>query len=120
MVDTLLFVHAEANSAEQLADEYRGRGWDVSATTPDAPDALDRVAEAAPVAAVFCLDGECAADVSAFAEKVLADQRIRRPLMVFVGGAEDDVGKVRASMPFGVFVRLDELPWVLKRLTITS
>lgn len=120
MVDTLFFVHPDGIAAEEIAGRYRTRGWEVSVCAPDASDALDRIAQTRPVAAVFCLDGDCADDVRALAENVLGDSRLFRPLMVFVGGSPDDIAQARAMMPFGVFVSEDELPWVLKRLAIKS
>lgn len=120
MVDTLFFVHQDTQAAEQIAEQYKARGWEVSVCEPDASDALDRIAESRPVAAIFCLDGECADEVRRLAEEVLGDSRLFRPLMVFVGGTPDDIAQARAMMPFGVFVREDELPWVLKRLAVKS
>lgn len=120
MVDTLFFVHPDRQSAEQLAGSYRDNGWQVAICQPSAPDALDRIAESRPVAAIFCLDSDCSDAMRSLAEKVLGDARLLRPLMVFVGGSPDDVAQSRAMMPFGVFVRPDELPWVLKRLAIKS
>lgn len=120
MVDTLFFVHADADAADRIAGYYRGQGWNVSTAVPAATDALDRIADSHPVAAVFCLDGECADDVHSLAEHVLGDTRMSRPLMVFVGGSPVDVARARQNMPFGVFVRQDELPWVLKRLAVRS
>ena len=120
MVETLFFVHSDVASAEQLADEYRARGWSVESSSASATDALDRIAETSPVAAVFCLEGDCAQDVHDLAESILADGRLHRPLLVFVDGDSDDVAQARTSAPFGVFVRRDELPWVLRRLTAKS
>lgn len=120
MVDTLFFVHSDERAAEELADTYRGRGWNVSVAAPDAADALQRLETAAPVAAVFCLDDDCAAEVNALAEKVVADPDIKQPLMVFVGGNPAAVEYARSLAPYGVFVRQDELPWVLKRLVANS
>ena len=116
MADTLFFVHSDADAADELAGYYRGQGWQVESARPADPAALDSIAHASPVAVVFCLDSECAEDVHTLAEKVVGDARIARPLMVFAGGSPEDVGRARQNMPFGVFVRLDELAWVLKRL----
>lgn len=116
MVDTLFFVDQDRDAAEEVADYFRERGWNVDCTQPAAPDALDRIAETSPVAAVFCLDGGCADDVLSLAEHVLSDERVPRPLMVFVDGSPTDITQARAAMPFGVFVHKDELAWVLRRL----
>ncbi len=120
MVDTLFFVHSNQEAADQFAEEYRSRGWDVASADATATDALDRVAEASPVAAVFCLEGDCAAEVNHLAESVMTDGRIHRPLLVFVGGEPEDIAAAHAAVPFGVFVRKDELPWVLRRLIAKS
>jgi len=120
MVDTLFFVHSDAAAADQLAGYYRAQGWQVESTRPTDPDALDSIVRTRPVALVFCLDSECAADVHGLAEQVVGDARISRPLMVFAGGSPDDIARARQNMPFGVFVRMDELAWVLKRLAVRS
>ena len=116
MVDTLFFVHTSEQNPNELAAAYALRGWNIAAAGPHVEDALDRMAESHPVAAVFCLDGECVPDVTAFAQLVLADDRTNKPLMVFVGGEANDIAAARGVAPYGIFVRPDELPWVLKRL----
>lgn len=116
MVDTLFFVHTSNRNPDEIAAAYELRGWNIAVAGPLAQDALDRMAASSPVAAVFCLDGDCAPDVNAFATNVLSDERTNKPLMVFVGGEVSDVSEARAIAPYGIFVRPDELPWVLKRL----
>lgn len=118
MVDTLFFVHTSEQEPSEIAAAYQLRGWDIVAAEPTAINALERMALCNPVAAVFCLDGECGSDILGFAEKALADKRTSSPLMVFVGGSADEVAAARLSAPYGIFVRPDELPWVLKRLAI--
>jgi len=116
MVDTLFFVHTSEQDPNAIAAAYQLRGWNIAVAGPYADDALERMAVTSPVAAVFCLDGDCASDVTAFAEHVLADERTNKPLMVFVGGEASDIAAARTTSPYGIFVRADELPWVLKRL----
>jgi len=116
MVDTLFFVHTSDQNPNEIAATYQLRGWDIAVAGPHAADALDRMAISTPVAAVFCLDGDCAPDVTAFAALALADERTNKPLMVFVGGEASDIAAARSISPYGIFVRPDELPWVLKRL----
>jgi hypothetical protein len=118
MVDTLFFVHTSEQDPNAIAAAYQLRGWDIAVSEPAAVDALDRMAESNPIAAVFCLDGDCGPDVMRFAETALADGRTNRPLMVFVGGAANEIAEARSIAPYGIFVRPDELPWVLKRLTV--
>lgn len=118
MVDTLFFVHSDEQSSHELAQFYQLRGWEVASADSHAADVLDRMAAANPVAAVFCLDGDCGTDVNAVVARAMADERLSRPLMVFVGGSAEDVAAARSVAPYGIFVRPDELPWVLKRLVI--
>ena len=118
MVDTLFFVHPDAQDPDQIPQLHQLRGWNIAATGPHAPDALECMAEAGPVAAIFCLDGDFSGDVRTFAEAVLADERLGHSLMVFTGGTAQDIADARAIAPYGIFVRPDELPWVVKRLTI--
>lgn len=116
MVDTLFVVHADEQDPDEISQLYQLRGWEITVADPHAADVLDRMAAANPVAAVFCLDGQCGPDVNAVAERALADHRLSRPLMVFVSGSAEDVAAARIISPYGIFVRPDELPWVLKRL----
>lgn len=118
MVDTLFFVHASEQDPAAIADTYQLRGWNIDVAPPTADDALERLAAANPVAAVFCLDHGCGHEVTTFAEAVMSDPRTNRPLMVFVDGEAEDLAAARQAAPYGIFVRPDELPWVLKRLTI--
>jgi len=116
MVDTLFFVHADDSAAADLAAHYSALGWNVSTSGPLATDAMDKVASSNPVAAVFCLTGDYVAEVHALAARILGDGRVRRPLMVFVGGSDEEIGLARGDTPYAVFVSQEELPWVLKRL----
>jgi|GEM_PF-3502438 len=116
MVDTLFFVHPDEDAAADLAAYYSALGWNVATSGPLATDALDRVALSNPVAAVFCLTGTCIDEVHALAGCILGDDRLRRPLMVFVGGSDEEIAMARSDTPYAVFVSQEELPWVLKRL----
>lgn len=120
MPDTLFFVSDDVVMCEALAQPYREHGWHTEQVLPDGPDALTRLAEARPLATICCLDGPSADKVRAFAESVLSDPRVVRPLMVFVGGTPDDIAQAKATMPFAVFVRAEELSWVLKHLAFKS
>lgn len=116
MIDTLFFVHADENAAAGLAAHYSALGWNVATSGPNAADALEKVALTNPVAAVFCLTGTYIAEVHALAVRILGDGRVHRPLMVFVGGSDEEIGLARDDTPYAVFVNQEELPWVLKRL----
>jgi hypothetical protein len=119
-MSTLFFVHSDIAQADALAEAYRGRGWATVVSGPDATDAIPQVSATQPVAAVFCLDGECVDDVQTVAAQVVGDPSLGRPLMVFVSGAPDDIVKARAIAPYGIFVSAEELPWVLKRLVVKN
>lgn len=118
MVETLFFVHTSEQDPHEIAAAYQLRGWNIAVSEPKAVDALERMAESSPVAAVFCLGGDCGSDVMEFAASALSDERTKRPLMVFVGGAAHEIASARSIAPYGIFVRPDELPWVLKRLVV--
>ena len=120
MADTLFFVYPDAAQCDGVAADFRSRGWATEVASPSDADALDRMDATQPVAAVFCMDGDESGQTLALAEAVLADERLQRPLIVFVGGSPDDVGRARESMPYAVFVKPDELAWVLKRLAVKS
>jgi hypothetical protein len=117
-MSSLLFVHSDAAQADSIAEAYRGRGWSTVVSSAQASDALQQVSAAQPVAAVFCLEGECVDDVQSLAAQVVSDPACGNPLMVFIDGAPDDVLRARAVAPYGIFVSAEELPWVLKRLVV--
>lgn len=120
MPDTLFFVSDDVVLCESLAQPYREHGWHTEQVLPGDPESLQRLAESRPLAAICILDGPSAEAVCAFAESVVADPRVLRPLMVFVGGSAEDIAVAKVSMPFAVFVRAEELPWVLKHLAFKS
>jgi len=120
MGETLCFVHASEQDSNRIAATYQLAGWNIVIVAPQAPDALEQLASYDPAAVVFCLDERCGPGVIEFAARVLADDRTNRPLMVFVDGSADDIATARGVAPYGIFVRTDELPWVLKRLSIKS
>lgn len=119
MSDTLVFVDGDHDHAEGLAATYRDKGWGVLTAPADSTRTIELIAEERPVAAVFCLDGPKAFDACSLAESILYDQRGIRPLMIFLGGSAEDAKAAKSMVPVGVFVKPDELPWVLKRLSAT-
>lgn len=115
MGQTLCFVHASESSGEDIANDIRRMGWDVEMVDPLSGDAIDSVVTAAPLATVFCLSDECG-PTRQLAEAILADGRMHRPLMVFTGGDGEQIEATKQSVPFAIFVRPEELHWMLKRL----
>jgi len=115
-MSNLFFVHCDVAQADAVAASCRGRGWNTVVSSAQATDAVEQVSASQPVAAVFCLDGECVDDVNALAAKVVSNPSCGNPLMLFVSGTPDDKVKARAIAPYGIFVSPEELPWVLKRL----
>lgn len=116
MPDTLVFVGCDVAECEQLAVPYRNQGWRAVVQDAAAPDALDHIAECTPLAAVFSFSDGSGDGLRELARSVLGDDRMSRPLLVFVGGDGADVAQTRSEMPFGVFVKPEELGWVLKHL----
>jgi len=119
-MSNLFFAHCDEAAADALAAVYRGRGWSTVVSAAHAPDAVEQVSAAQPVAAVFCLDGECVDEVNALAAKIVGNPDCGNPLMLFVSGSPDDVVKARSIAPYGLFVSAEELPWVLKRLVVKT
>jgi hypothetical protein len=117
--ETLFFVDSDPLAAQGLAGEYQSRGFGVAFSAPDL-GAVDQVVAAQPVATIFALGGERAEEVCSIAESIACEPRAGRPLLVFVGGVPEIVGRAKAFAPLGVFVHPDELGWVLKRLTAKS
>lgn len=120
MPDTLFFVHDDQAIADEVARPYRERGWHVEVSAAEAPDAVDRIFSVATLAAIFFLDGTPDGTAQALARALLADGRTPHPLMVFVNGSHEENDELRAEMPAALFVRLDEIPWVLKHLSFKA
>ena len=120
MVDSLYFAHSDVRDPREIAAAYRLRGWDVAVHDPASSESLELLASMDPLAVVFCLDSSCGSDVMSFAETVMADERTNRPLMVFVDCAAEEIVQAKGFAPYGIFVRPDELAWVLKRLIVRT
>ena len=120
MPETLFFVSDDSSELEELAAPYRDRGWGVEFASPSAGDAVDRIAETKPLAAVFCLDGACFPSTVKLAQTVLTDPRRMRPLMVFLGGDPEQIARAKTEVSVGLFVTEAELPWVLKHLAFKA
>jgi len=116
VADTLMFVCSDADRYVRYAAPFREAGWDTRTVAPDAADTLSVIEAASPIATVFDLDAGHGEAVRTLVAALLADPDVSRPLLVFVGGDEALVGTIKADIPFGVFVKPDELAWVLKRL----
>lgn len=119
MAERLCFVQAPGSSGEEQGREFAERGWEVEHVDPEAPDALDRVVDIAPLATVFCLESDCG-DTMGLAERLVDDERVSRPLIVFTGGTSEQVEQAKAAVPFAVFVNPSELHWVIKRLVFND
>lgn len=120
MAETLYFVHHDVEDARQRADFFAGRGWNTHATDPSDGDFIENMVTDLPVATVFCLDGDSAESVLHAAIAVLNEVRMPRPLMVFTGGSPAEVEMAREAVPFAVFVKPEELEWVLKRMVFRA
>lgn len=120
MPDTLFFVHDDQAVADEIARPYRERGWHVEVSAAEAPDAVDRVFTSGTLAAIFFLDGTPDGTARALARALFTDGRTPHPLVVFVNGSPEVNEELRAEMPAALFVRLDEIPWVLKHLSFKA
>lgn len=120
MADTLFFVHPDESDSRVIATDYRLSGWDIVVSAPATDGVLEHLVRSAPIAAVFCLDASYEPAMMPFAQQVMADDRTRRPIMVFVEGTEDQVALARSIAPYGIFVHRDELAWVLRRLVVKN
>lgn len=116
MGQALLVIDQDVADAERMAAPFADRGWDVHVAAPTADGTIEYIAEHRPLAAVFCMQCGDPAVIESLAQRVLGDTRELRPLMIFVGGSADDVARLKADIPVGVFVHEDELSWVLKHL----
>lgn len=119
MAETLFFLHSDPMTAAALAAPLASRGYAIEISSPSEPHVCDTIADSHPLALVISLDNQPdrGREVAA---GVLADARTPRPLLVFVGGSERDIAETRESLPFGVFLRADEVAWSLKRLTVNA
>ncbi len=110
-----MFVYADAENAEQVSAPFASRGHSILILDPESPECLDTVAEAKPMAVVLDISADWMTPV-VLAQGILADERLSRPLLVFVGGSSESIAQCKATLPFGVYVKPEELVWVLKRL----
>lgn len=120
MAETLYFVHNDVGIAQECAAPFAAKGWNVHASDGTDPGFIDQMVADLPVATVFCLDGDSSTGVLHAAIAVLNEVRIPRPLMVFTGGSPAEVEMAKESVPFAVFVKEEELDWVLKRMIFKS
>ena len=118
MEETLVFVYADNEAAEKTSAPFSSRGYGVEILSPDSDECLEAIALAQPVAVVLDISEDWMAPV-VIAQGILADERLSRPLLVFVDGTPESVAQCKATLPFGVYVRPEELVWVLKRLGLT-
>ncbi|PKQ15120.1 MAG: hypothetical protein CVT67_11040 [Actinobacteria bacterium HGW-Actinobacteria-7] len=116
MAGTVFFVGANEAYCANLAQDYAATGWTTQVAGVDDADAVERILEDAPIAAVFCLDPDHVSVVCALIEQLTTDPRYQRPLLVFLDGSPDEVACIKQHSPFAVFVTASELTWVLKRL----
>ena len=115
MQETLVFVYADDELAKQVSEPFSRHGHSVELLGPEDPTCVDRIAECGPMAVVLDISDDWMAPL-VVAQALLADERLSRPLLVFVGGSPDSIAQCKASLPFGVYVKPEELVWVLKRL----
>jgi CheY-like chemotaxis protein len=113
--ETLVFVYSDDEAAEQASAPFTARGHVVEILSPEGEECLDKVAEAKPMAVVLDISDDWMTPL-VIAQGILADERLSRPLLVFVGGSADSITQCKATLPFGVYVKPEELVWVLKRL----
>jgi len=111
-----MFVCSDEGRCAQYAAPFRQAGWETRTVAPDAADTLTQIEAEAPVATVFDLADGHGEAIRALAAALVSDPNVARPLLVFVGGDDATAGAIKADIPFGVFVKPDELAWVLKHL----
>ena len=115
MEETLVFVYADVEVAERASAPFTSRGHHVEILTPDGAECIDKIAEAKPMVVVLDISEDWMTPL-VVAQGILADSRLSRPLLVFVGGEAESIAQCKATLPFGVYVKPEELVWVLKRL----
>jgi hypothetical protein len=113
--ETLVLVYSDEEAAERVSAPFVSGGHSVRIVPPSDGDCLEQIVESRPIAVALDLSDEWEIPL-ALAQAILADGRLARPLLVFVGGSPETIGQCKAALPFGVYVRPEELVWVLKRL----
>lgn len=119
MADSLFFAGDDVALRDALAESYRGAGWDVLLPGADMQSTLDSIAQADPVACILCFGDGPGDAMRDLALAINADTRMR-PLFVFVAGTAEEVAQTKAALPYAVFVRPDELAWVLRRMVVKT
>lgn len=112
----MFFLGTDTPRCASVAQDYATLGWNTPMGKADDFDIVDRLVEEAPVASVFCLEPDDGVAVADLTQRLMGDERFQRPLMVYLDGGAEQVERIKAVCPFGVFVTTAELAWVLKRL----
>jgi hypothetical protein len=115
---SLFFLGSDLGACSLIAEGYATAGWATRVVHTDADDVVEQIVAEEPVAIVFCLDTTHLNDVNSVTGQIIADARLRRPLLVYLDGTPEQNARIKQLSPFAVFVKNTELGWVLKRLVV--
>lgn len=105
---TLLLVHWNAEEAESFAQPLRASGWEVEIEAEDGHRAWERVKNAPPEALVVYLQ-RLPSHGRETARAIRKTKAGRDLPILFVGGDEAKLDKVRQQVPDGIFIQPSEL-----------
>jgi hypothetical protein len=120
MAEVLHFVGYTNEESREAFDAYRRQGWEVSSSQGYADVEALSAAPGSPSAVVMRLDDGCCDEAIAFAKRVWDAASGEKPALVFSVEDPELVARARAAVSHGMFVRPEEVGWVLKHLNFRS
>lgn len=101
-------IHWNASEAEEHSKRLRAYGWDLDVESRDGARAFAFIKEARPDVVVIYLT-RLPSHGCATAHALRSLKATRDLPIVFVGGNEESVEKVRSKVPDGIFIAPEEL-----------
>lgn len=120
MAGVLHFAGYTLEDSQEAFDAYRRQGWQVSSCPDFSEDDAVAAASASPAAVVMRLDADSCDGAIVFANRLWDSVTGEKPALVFSTQDKEVIERARAAVAHGMFVRPEEVGWVLKHLNFRS
>ncbi len=116
MTRRLFLIHWNEEEAKERAERLRAEGWEVEVEAKDGADAAERIKASPPDAVVVSLSRlpSHGRETARYLRSRYAPEDLP---IVFVGGDEEKVARVREAVPQAAYTSFEGLPGVLEELT---